>query len=92
VDVVAFTRGYGGADVCFRGEWRRFEAFPAQPVDLTGAGDVFAAGFLACYAETGDPWEATRYGSAAASLVIEGVGVEGVPSREAIEARLAVNA
>jgi sugar/nucleoside kinase (ribokinase family) len=89
VDVVAFTRGYGGADVCYRGEWRRFDAFAADPVDLTGAGDTFATGFLARYAETGDPWEATRFGSAAASLVIEGVGVEGVPWREAIEGRLA---
>lgn len=89
VDVVAFTRGYGGADVCYRGEWRRFDAFAADPVDLTGAGDTFAAGFLVRFAETGDPWEATRFGSAAASLVIEGVGVEGVPSREAIVGRLA---
>jgi sugar/nucleoside kinase (ribokinase family) len=91
VDVLAFTRGYGGADVCCRGEWRRFDAFPANPVDLTGAGDTFATGFLVRYAETGDPWEATRFGSAAASLVIEGVGVEGVPSREMVEERLAVN-
>jgi sugar/nucleoside kinase (ribokinase family) len=89
VDVLAFTRGYGGADVCYRGEWRRFDAFAANPVDLTGAGDTFAAGFLARYAETGDPWEATRFGSCAASLVIEGVGVAGAPSREAIEGRLA---
>jgi sugar/nucleoside kinase (ribokinase family) len=89
VDVVAFTRGYGGADVCYRGEWRRFDAFPANPVDLTGAGDTFATGFLVRFAETGDPWEATRFGSCAASLVIEGVGVEGVPTREAIEARMA---
>lgn len=89
VDVLAFTRGYGGADVCFRGEWRRVDAFPAEPVDLTGAGDTFATGFLVRYAETGDVWEATRFGSCAASLVIEGVGVEGVPTREAVEARLA---
>ncbi len=88
VDVLAFTRGYGGADVCYRGEWRRLDAFPANPVDLTGAGDIFAAGFLARYAETHDPWEATRFASAAASLVIEGVGVEGVPAREIVEKRL----
>jgi sugar/nucleoside kinase (ribokinase family) len=80
-----------GADVCFSGEWRRIDAFPASPTDFTGAGDTFAAGFLARYAETADPWEATRFGSCAASLVIEGAGVEGVPSREAIEARLAAN-
>jgi sugar/nucleoside kinase (ribokinase family) len=88
VDVLAFTRGYGGADVCYQGEWRRFDAFPANPVDLTGAGDTFAAGFLARFAETGDPWEATRFGAAAASLVIEGVGVDGVPARAEVEGRL----
>ena len=88
VDVLAFTRGYGGADICYGGEWRRFDAYAADPIDLTGAGDTFAAGFLARYAETGAPWEATRYGACAASLVIEGVGVEGVPTLEAIEQRL----
>ena len=88
VDVLAFTRGYGGADICYRGEWRRFDAYAADPIDLTGAGDTFATGFLARYAETGAPWEATRYGVCAASLVIEGVGVEGVPTLEAIQQRL----
>jgi sugar/nucleoside kinase (ribokinase family) len=88
VDVLAFTRGYGGADICYGGEWRRFDAYPADPIDLTGAGDTFAAGFLARYAETGVPWEATCYGACAASLVIEGVGVDGVPSKEAITERL----
>jgi 1D-myo-inositol 3-kinase len=88
VDIVAFTRGYGGADVGFRGEWRHIEAFPAEAVDLTGAGDVFAAGFLICYHETGDPWEATRFGSCAASFAVEGVGIAGIPNREQIEDRL----
>ena len=90
VDVLAFTRGYGGADICYNGEWRRFDAYPADPVDLTGAGDIFAAGFLIRYAETSAPWEATRYGACAASLVIEGVGVDGVPTKEAIADRLLV--
>lgn len=90
VDVVAFTRGYGGADICYDGEWRRFDSYPANPVDLTGAGDTFAAAFLARYAETGAPWEATRYGASAASLVIEGAGVAGVPTKEAIAERLLV--
>lgn len=90
VDVLAFTRGYGGADICYGGEWRRFDAYPANPVDLTGAGDTFAAGFLIRYAETGAPWEATRYGACAASLVIEGVGVDGVPAKAAVAERLLV--
>jgi sugar/nucleoside kinase (ribokinase family) len=88
VEVVAFTRGYGGADICYHQEWRRFDAYPADPVDLTGAGDTFATAFLVRYAETGAPWEATRYGACAASLGIEGVGVEGVPTLEAIQQRL----
>jgi sugar/nucleoside kinase (ribokinase family) len=91
VELLAFTRGYGGADICYRGEWRRFDAYPANPIDLTGAGDTFAAGFLIRYAETRNPWEGTRYGTCAASLVIEGVGVEGVPTRETIAGRLEGN-
>jgi sugar/nucleoside kinase (ribokinase family) len=89
VDVVAFTRGYGGADVCYQGEWRNVGPANAAPVDLTGAGDTFAAGFLIRYSETGDPWVAARFGAAAASLVIEAEGVAGVPTREAVEERLA---
>ncbi|MEO8458270.1 MAG: PfkB family carbohydrate kinase [Chloroflexota bacterium] len=88
VEVLAFTRGYDGADICYKGEWRRFDAYPAEPVDLTGAGDTFATGFLARYAETRAPWEAVRWGACAASLAIEGVGVEGMPTKDAILERL----
>ena len=46
VATVAFTRGYNGADILHRGQWRHIDAFPASAVDPTGAGDVFAAAFL----------------------------------------------
>ncbi len=88
VDVLAFTRGVDGADVCNNGDWRRVEAFAATPSDLTGAGDVFAAAFLIRYADTDDPWEAARWGAAAASLVIEGPGVDALPTVPAVQARL----
>jgi 1D-myo-inositol 3-kinase len=88
VEIVAFTRGERGAEVCVRREWRRIEAFPARPIDLTGAGDVFAAAFLVSLHQRGDPWEAARFASAAASLVIEGLGIDGVPGRRQIEQRL----
>jgi sugar/nucleoside kinase (ribokinase family) len=91
VDILVFTRGNGGADICHRGDWRRIDAFPTAPVDLTGAGDVLAAAFLARYAGTEDPWGSARFASAAAALVIEGVGIEGVPTREAIDRRLSAN-
>ena len=88
VDTVAFTRGYDGADVCHQGEWRHVAAFPAKAVDPTGAGDIFAAAFLIRLHETGDPWEATRFASCAASFVVEGEGVTAIPDREMVEQRL----
>lgn len=88
VETVAFTRGYNGADVCFRGEWRHINAFPARAVDPTGAGDIFAAGFLVRFHETGDVWDAARFGACAASFVVEGEGVTAVPERDQIERRL----
>ena len=88
-ELVAFTRGYGGADVVHFGAQRHIGAFPADAVDPTGAGDVFAAAFLIRWSETGDVWDATRFASCAASFAVEGEGVSGVPQRAAIEERLA---
>ena len=92
VETLAFTRGYNGADVLHRGEWRHIDAFPADAVvDPTGAGDIFATGFLVRFRETGDPWEATRFGACAASFVVEGEGISAVPVRPQIEERLRRN-
>ena len=94
VDVLAFTRGYGGADLHFDAEpdgpsWHHTDAITSSPVEYTGAGDTYATAFLIRLAETNNPWAAAVFAAAAASLVIEGVGVDGVPSsREAIEARM----
>ncbi len=88
VDTLAYTRGERGAEVCHRGTWRHIDAFPAQVVDLTGAGDVFATAFLVRYRETDDPWEASRFATCAAALIIEAEGLEKSPERAMIEARL----
>jgi 1D-myo-inositol 3-kinase len=89
VQIIAFTRGYGGADVCARGHWRHIDAFPAQAtVDPTGAGDIFAAAFLIRLWESGDVWKATRFATCAASFIVEGEGINAVPTRDQIEARL----
>lgn len=89
VPIVAFTKGWRGARVFAAGRWRRLPPFPGQEVDPTGAGDVFAAGFLVRLWETGDIGEAARFGGAAASLSVAATGAEGVPTREQIEGRLA---
>ncbi len=91
VQTVCFTRGPDGADICHNGQWRHIGAFPARVVDPTGAGDVFAAAFLIRFFRTRDPWDSARFASAAASLVIEGEGIEGVPTAQQIEARLDAN-
>ncbi len=71
VPVVAFTRGAQGCDVIVRGRTRRVGAYPTHAVDPTGAGDVFAAGFLLALARGEDPVDAARLGAAAASIVVE---------------------
>jgi sugar/nucleoside kinase (ribokinase family) len=88
VQIIAFTRGYNGADICVRGNWRHIDAFPAQVIDPTGAGDVFAAAFLIRLWESGDVWKATRFASCAASFSVEGEGTTAIPTREQVEARL----
>jgi len=88
VQIIAFTRGYNGADICVRGNWRHIDAFPANVVDPTGAGDVFAAAFLIRLWESGDVWKATRFASCAASFSVEGEGISAIPTREQVEGRL----
>lgn len=63
-------------------------AFPARPVDPTGAGDTFAAAFLIRLRETGDPLVAARFANAAAALAIESFGAASMPTRAEVNARL----
>lgn len=87
--LLVVTRGPRGATLYLGGEARPLPPFPArQEVDPTGAGDVFACAFLVRWWETGDPLEAGRFASCAAALKVEGEGLEGVPTREAVLARL----
>jgi sugar/nucleoside kinase (ribokinase family) len=91
VEVLAYTRADRGAEICHRGTWRHIDAFPAEAVDPTGAGDVFAAAFLVRYRETSDPWEAARFAASAASFAVESDGLANIPDRAMIEARLQAN-
>ena len=66
-------------------------AFPAAPVDTTGAGDAFAAAFAVALAEGRSELEAVRWGCAAGAHMVEHAGVvPGLPTRAELEARLAV--
>jgi sugar/nucleoside kinase (ribokinase family) len=74
--------------------WRYDAVAPAVEVDPTGAGDVFLAALLAATVrpsivpEAGrDPGRALAFAAAAASLVLEGPGLLGVPDLTAVRAR-----
>lgn len=61
----------------------------ATSVDPTGAGDCFAMAYAVRFAETGDGDAAFSFALMAGALAVEGVGISGIPTRAAIEDRLA---
>jgi sugar/nucleoside kinase (ribokinase family) len=83
------TLGSRGAHLFVSGERYFIEAEPAAEVDATGAGDVFATAFLIDYRRHGNPWEAAQFAACAAALRVEGIGVAAIPSRAAVEERVA---
>ena len=90
VPIVALTRGWQGLTLYTRQDRQPVSSLPRAEVDPTGAGDVFAAGFLVRYQETGDPLEAAAFGACAASCAVEGVGASTLGDRSEIERRLAL--
>ncbi len=86
--VLIVTKGKEGAEMHRAGAWEEIAPFPVDEVDPTGAGDVFAAAYLAAYGRGGDPVEAARFASCAASFCVEAEGTAGVPTASLIHARL----
>jgi fructokinase len=74
VALAVLTRSEAGSLIL--SEARRVEVWaePARVVDTTGAGDAYAAGFLAAYAQGRDLAACGRLGSLAAAAVLEQFG------------------
>lgn len=89
VPMVVFTHGAAGCEVIAGGRIRRVGIFPAVEVDPTGAGDVFTAGFLLGLARGEAPVDAARLGAAAASIAVEGRGIDALHRVGEAEARAA---
>ncbi len=89
VPLLVATDGRHGATLFQKGHAERFPAYPAQEVDPTGAGDVFAAAFLCHLHQHSDPRAAVQFANCVASFSIEQVGILGIPTLEMVEARLA---
>jgi sugar/nucleoside kinase (ribokinase family) len=87
VPLGALTLAARGAILFVNGERHPVAPAPAVEVEPTGAGDVFAAAFLIRYNATGDPFEAAAFAAVAGALTVEGDGIAGVPTPDALATR-----
>lgn len=82
--VTVCTRNLSAASLFVNGSRYEVPTIPAEIVDPTGAGDVFAAAFFARYHETDDPQDAVQFAHIAAGKSIEGKGISRVLTRAEI--------
>ncbi len=74
VDIVVCTASEDGAYILTGGETEHAEAIPTDIIDATGAGDLFAAGFLYGLTQGYDMLTCGRMGCVAAAEVISHIG------------------
>jgi sugar/nucleoside kinase (ribokinase family) len=83
--VLVVTQAELGCTVFVRGEGaRQFAAAPAEVIDPTGAGDIFAAAFFAHLYETEDAWAAARFANQMGAISVTRAGLAGVPEPEEV--------
>jgi sugar/nucleoside kinase (ribokinase family) len=88
VSIVIVTLGAQGAVVSVEDTIHRVPAYePQKLIDPTGAGDAFIGAFLAEYARGEDCAWCSHVGSAAASVVVEGIGPTSFGDKEEIYRR-----
>jgi sugar/nucleoside kinase (ribokinase family) len=74
IPLAVLTRSEAGSVILHGGNSIAIPAMPADVVDTTGAGDAYAAGFLAAYTRGETLHAAGMLGSRAASLAISRIG------------------
>ncbi len=79
VQTVVITKGEAGVEIYQSGQVNTFPSYATEPVDLTGAGDIFSIAFLYQFATHQDIESASSFAHSAASLSIEGIGVTAIP-------------
>ena len=81
--------GAQGARCWWQGRCCHAPALPGDPVDTTGAGDVFNAAFIAAHLDGAAPEVCLRQGTVAGSLSTQGYGgCSSAPDRDALQAAL----
>ncbi|MEM1382567.1 MAG: adenosine kinase [Pseudomonadota bacterium] len=86
VSFAAITVGERGAMVIEEGVIRHVPTDPVEIVDATGAGDLFAAGFLHALCRGADAVDAAHLGSACAGAVISHMGARSEADLKALAA------
>ena len=87
IETLIVTLGKKGAAILHNGQKIIIPPRPARPVDLTGAGDVFAAAFFIRLHETGNLQESVYFANITASMAIERPGgPQSAPQRAEVEA------
>jgi ribokinase len=74
VGIIALKLGSKGCYVCTEKKRTFVPAYKVKALDTTGAGDVFAAGFIYAYLKAWDMGKCARFASAAAALKTRGYG------------------
>ena len=88
VPLLVATDGRHGATLFEYSTIHHFPAYPAQEVDPTGAGDVFAAAFLTHFFRYGNPAHAVDFANCTAAFSVEQIGTHGIPTQAMVEQRL----
>lgn len=90
INIIAKTLGEDGSEIIIDGEPTAIRACAARRVlDPSGAGDAFAAAFMANYVKSEDPIFSARVASAAASFIVEEIGCQsGIPNMEMLRKRV----
>lgn len=89
--VTVLTKGAYGATIHGDNDEFSIHAFPLKPDeinDLTGAGDVFSAAFLAKITRTGDIYNAAVFAALFAAIKItatDGGGIDSIPTLQQLE-------
>jgi len=87
-EIICVTRGQSGARISKGRDWVDIPAIKSAPIDLTGAGDVWASAFVIALNDGMKIEDAGMYASAASAIGIESIGLLGCPSATEIENRL----
>lgn len=87
--VMVMTRAEQGGTVYIHGEPRDYEAYPAEQVDPTGAGDVFATALHIVRNQLGDLWRALDVAARLAANSVTRRGFSGAPTPDEVADALA---